>query len=170
MSRDILYIFKKRFTLLNFIFWVIVTDSALLILMSMCSLFSQFSCSVMSDSLQPHGLQHARLPCQWPTSWSLLKLRSIQSVMSSNHLILCPPLLLLPSIFPTPGFFPMSQFFASGCQSIGVSASASLLPVNINDWFHSGLTGSISLQSKGLSRVFNTRAQKHQFFSAQLSL
>ena len=73
--------------------------------------------------------------------------------------------------FPASGSFPMSQFFASGGQSVGVSASASFLPGNIQDWFPLGLTGWISLQSKGLSRVFsNTTVQKHQFFSAQLSL
>ena len=73
--------------------------------------------------------------------------------------------------FPAPGSFPMSQFFASGGQSIGASASASVLPMNIQDWFPLGWTGWISLQSKGLSRVFcNTTVQKHQFFSTQLSL
>ena len=91
----------------------------------------------------------------------LLKLMSIASVMPSSHLILCRPLLLLPSIFPASGSFPMSQFFTSGGQSIGVSASASVLPVNIQGWSPSEWTGWISLQSKGLSRVFsNTTGQK----------
>ena len=104
-------------------------------------------------------------------SWSLLKLMSIESVMPSNHLLLCHPLILLPSIFPASGSFPMSQFFTSGGQSIGVSASTSVLSMDIQDWFPFGLTGWISLQSKGLSRVFsNTTVQKHQFFGAQLSL
>ena len=104
-------------------------------------------------------------------SQSLLKLMSIESVMPSNHLILCRPLLLLPSIFPRSGSFQMSQFFVSGGQSIGVSASASVLPMNLQDWFPLGWTGWISLQSKRLSRVFsNTTVQKHQFFAAQLSL
>ena len=104
-------------------------------------------------------------------SQSLLKLMSIESVMPSNHLILCHPLLLPPSIFPASVSFQMSQFFTSGGQSIGVSASASVLPMNIQDQFPLGWTGWISLQSKGLSRVFsNTTVQKHQFFSAQLSL
>ena len=104
-------------------------------------------------------------------SQTLLKLMSIKSVMPSSHLILCHTLLLLPSIFPTSGSFPMSQFFTSGGQSIGVSASTSVLPTNTQDWFSLGWTGWISLQSKGLSRVFsNTTVQKHQFFSAQLSL
>ena len=102
---------------------------------------------------------------------SLLKLMSIESVMPSNHLILCRPLLLPPSSFPASGSFPMSQFFASGGQSIGVSASASVFPTNIQDWFPLGWTSWISLKSKGLSRVFsNTTVQKHQFFGAQLSL
>ena len=99
------------------------------------------------------------------STWSLLKLMSIESVMPSNHLIVCHPLLLLPSIFPSIRSFPMSQFFASGDQSAGVSASTSVLPMNIQDWFPLGLTGWISLQSKGLSRIFsNTTVQKHQFF------
>ena len=106
------------------------------------------------------------------SSQSLPKLMSIESVMPSNHLILCHPLLLLPSIFPCirKWCFQMSQLFASGGQSIGVSASTSVLPMNAQDWSPLGWTGWISLQSKGLSRVFsNTTVQKHQFFSAQLS-
>ena len=92
---------------------------------------------------------------------------SIESVMPSNHLILCRPLLLLPSSFPASGSFPVSQLFTSGGQSIGVSASALVLPVNTQDWSPLGWTGWISLQSKGLSRVFsNTAVQKHQFFRA----
>ena len=102
-------------------------------------------------------------------SWSLLKLMSIELVMPSNHLILCHPLLLPPSIFPASGSFLMSQFFTSGGQSIGVSALTSILPMNIQDWFPLEWTGWISLQSKGLSRVFsNTTVQKHQ--SSALSL
>ena len=104
-------------------------------------------------------------------SQRLLKLMSIESVMPSNHLILCRPLCSCLQSFPALGSFAMSNFFASGGQSIGTSASASVLPVNIQDWFPLGLTGLISLQPKGLSRVFsNTTVQKHQFFSAQLSL
>ena len=96
---------------------------------------------------------------------------SIESVMPSNHLILCCPLLLLPQSFPASESFPMSQLFPSGGQSIGVSASASVLPMNIQDWVPLGWTGWTSLQSKGLSRVFsNTTVQKYQFFCAQLSL
>ena len=104
-------------------------------------------------------------------SRSLLKQSSIKSVMSSNHLILCHPVLLPPSIFPSIRVFPMSQFFTSGGERIRISASASVLPMNIENWSPLGWTGCISLQSKGLSRVFsNTTVQKHQFFGAQHSL
>ena len=93
-------------------------------------------------------------------SWNLPKPMSIELVIPSNHLILCHPLLLLPSIFPTSGSFQMSQLLASGGQSIGVSASTSVLPINMQDWSPLGWTGWISLQSKGLSRVFsNTTVQ-----------
>ena len=104
-------------------------------------------------------------------SRSPLKPMSIESVMPSNHLILCLPLLLLPSISPSIRSLQMSQLFASCGQSIRVSASTSVLPMNTQDWFPLGWTGWISLQSKRLWRVFsNTTVQKHQFFSAQLSL
>ena len=103
-------------------------------------------------------------------SWSLLRLMSIESVMPSRHLILCRHLLLLPSIPPSIKSSPMSQLFAWGGQSIGVSALASVLPVNTQDWFTLGWTGWISLHSKGLSRVFSkTTVQKPQFFGTQLS-
>ena len=103
-------------------------------------------------------------------SWSLLKLMPIELVMPSSHLILCLPLLLLPSIPPSIRSFPMSQLFAWGGQSIGVLASASVLPMNTQDWSPLGWTGWISLRSKGLSRVFsNTTVQMHQFFGTQLS-
>ena len=102
-------------------------------------------------------------------SWSLLKLMSIESVMPSNHLILCHPLSSCLQSFPASESFPMSQFFTSDGHSIG--ASASVLSMNIQDWFPLGLTGLISLQSRELSRVFsNTTVQKYQFFSTQLSL
>ena len=99
------------------------------------------------------------------------QLMSIESVMPSNHLIFCHPLLLLPSIFFTSGSFQISPLVASGGQSIGVSASMSVLPVITEDWSPLGWTGWISLLSKGLSGVFsNSTVQKHQFFSTQLSL
>ena len=100
-------------------------------------------------------------------SQSLFKLVSIESMMPSNHLILCCPL----QSCPASGSFPVSQFFASGGQSIGASASTSVLPMNIQDWLPLGLTDLISLQSEGLSRVFsNTTVQKYQFVHVQLSL
>ena len=103
-------------------------------------------------------------------SQSLLKLMS-ELVMPSKHLILCVLFSSCLQSFPSSGSFPMSQFFALGGQSIRVSALASVLPMNIQDWFPLGWTGWISLLSKGLSRVFsNTTVQKHQFFGAQLSL
>ena len=108
------------------------------------SLSVQFSHSVMSNSLTPWtAARQASLSIT--NSQNLLKLMSIESVMPSNHLILCHPFFLLPSIFPRPESFQMSQFFTSGGQSIGVSASASVLPVNIQDWFPLGWTGWISL-------------------------
>ena len=99
-------------------------------------------------------------------SWSSLRLTSIESVMPSSHLILCRPLLLLPLIPPSIRVFSRSQLFSWGSQSIGVSALASVLPMNTQDRFPLEWTSCISLQSKGLSRVLsNTTVQKHQFFS-----
>ena len=131
----------------------------------------QFSGSVMSDSLWPHGLQHTRFPRPSPTpgaySNSCPFSRWCHPTISSSVL----PLSSCLQSLPASGSFEMSQFFVSGGQSIRVSASASVLPVNIQDWYPLGLTGLISLQSKGLSRVFsNTTVQKHQFFGTQLSL
>ena len=104
-------------------------------------------------------------------SWTLLKLKSIESVMPSNHLILCHPLIFLPSIFPSVRVFPVSSLFASGGQSIGTSTSASVFPMISKDWFPLGWTGWISLQSKGLSRIFSsTTIWKHQFFCTQPSI
>ena len=131
---------------------------------------SSVSHSVMSDSLRPHGLQHSRFPCPSPTP-RVCKLLSIELVIPSNHLTLCCPLLLLPSVFPASGSFLMSLHFTSGSQSIGVSASASVLPKSSQGWFPLGLTSLISFQSRGLSRLFsNTTVQEHHFFSAQPSL
>ena len=124
----------------------------------------------MSDSLLPHWLQYARLPCPSPTlraysnscpssQWCHPTISSSVVPFSSCHQSL-----------PASESFQMSQLFASGSQSIGVSASASVLPMNIQDWFSLGWTGWISLQAKGVSRAFsNTTIQKHQFFSAQPS-
>ena len=128
----------------------------------------QFS-SVVSVSLRPCGLQHSRPPCPSPTpgaySDSCPSCQWCHPTISSSVV----PFSSCLQSFPASGSFPMSQFFASGGQSIGVSAS-SVLPMNIQDRFSLGWTGWISLQSKGLSRVFsNTTVQKHQFFSTQLS-
>ena len=112
-----------------------------------------FSLLDMSDSLPPHGLQHARIPCP-PSSPRVCSNMSIESVMTFNHLILCRSLLYLLSIFPASGSFPKSQLFSSDGQGIGASASASVLPMNIQDCYPLGLTGLISLLSKGISRVF----------------
>ena len=142
--------------------WTILHKSFLYIL--------QFSSVAQSDSLRPHGLRHARPPCPSPIPgvysnscpsswWSHPTISS--SVVHFSCLQSCP----------ASGSFQMSQLFASGGQSIGVSASTSVLPMNIQDWSSLGWTGWISLQSKGLSRAFsNTTVQKHQFFSTQLSL
>ena len=129
----------------------------------------QFSRSVVSNSLRPHGSQH-QASLSITNSQSPLKLMFIELVMPSNHLILCRSLLFCLQSFPASGSFQMSQLFTSGGQSIGVSASTSVLPMNTQDWSPLGWTGWCSLQSKGLSRVFsNTTVQKHQFFCTQLS-
>ena len=125
----------------------------------------------MSDSLWPHGLQHTRLPCPSPTpracSHSCPSSRWCHPTISSSVV----PFSSCLQSFPASGSFPMSQFFKSCGQSIGASASTSILPMNNQDWFPLGWTGWISLQSKELSRVFsNTTVQKHQFLCAQLSL
>ena len=131
----------------------------------------QFSHSVVSHSLRPHGLKHARPLCPSPTprvysnscpsSWWCHPTISSSAIPFSSCL----------QSFTASGSFQMSLFFISGDQSIGVSASSSILPMNIQDWFPLGWTGWISLLSKGLSRVFsNTTVQKHQFFGAQFSL
>ena len=129
-----------------------------------------FSRSVMSVSLQPHGLKHARLPCpslslgvcsnSCPLSWWC------HPTISSS----IAPFSSCPQSFPASGSFPMSQLFTSGGQSIGASASTSVLPMSIQGWFPLGLTGLISWQSKELSRVFSNTFPKHQFFGTQPSL
>ena len=128
------------------------------LIMKLC-ISSVFSHSVVPNSLWPHGLQHPRLPCPSPTpgacsnwcpsGWWCHPAISSSIVPFSSHL----------QSFPASGSFPMSQFFTSGGQSIGISAPASGLPMNIQDWFPLGWTDRISLQSKGFSRVFNTTVQ-----------
>ena len=130
----------------------------------------QISHSVVSDSLQPHESQHARPPCPSPTpgaySNSCPSSRWCHPAISSSVI----PFSACPQSLPASGSFPVSQLFAWGGQSTRVSASVSVLTMNTQDWSPLGWTGSISLQSKGLSRVFfNTTVQKHQFFRAQLS-
>ena len=126
--------------------------------------------SVVSSSLQLHGQQHARLPCPSPIpgaySNSCPASQWCHPTISSSVV----PFSSCPQSLPALGSFPISQLFAWGGQSIGVSASKSVLPVNNQDWSHLGWTNWIFLQSKGLSRVFsNTTVQRHQFFGAQLS-
>ena len=131
----------------------------------------QFSCSVVSDSLQPHGLPHARLPCPSPAPLACSNLCPLgwwyhQTISSS----VIPFSSCLQS-FPASGSFPVSQFFTTSGQSIGVSASAPVLPMNTQDWSPLGWTGWISFLSKGLSRVFSsTTVQKHQLFGTRLAL
>ena len=130
----------------------------------------------MSDSLRPQGLQHARLPCSSPAhSQSLLKLMSIESVMPSKHLILCHPLLLLLSIFTSIRDFSNESVICIRWPKLGISASASVFPMNIQDWFPLGWTGWLSLQSKGLSSLLQHHSSKASilwrsaFFIVQLS-
>ena len=128
----------------------------------------QFSHSVMSNSLQPHELQHPRPPCPSPTPGVYSNSCPLSQWWHATISSSVVPFSSCPQSFPASGSFQMSQLFAWGGQSIGVSASTSVLSMNTQDW-SLGWTGWISLQSKGLSRVFsNTTVQKHQFFSAQL--
>ena len=129
----------------------------------------QFSRSVVSDYLRPCGLQHARLPCPSPTP-RVYSNMSIQLVMPSNHLILCRPLFFLPSIFPRIRVFSKESALHIRWPDYWSFSFTSVLPMNIQEWFPLGWTGWISLQFKGLSRVFTTTVQKHRFFGAQLSL
>ena len=136
----------------------------------LCISSVQFSHSDVSDSLPPHELEHDRPPCPSPTpgvhSDSCPSSRSCHPAILSSII----PFSSCPQSLPASESFPMSQLFKWGGQSIGVSASASVLPMNTQDWSPLGWTGWISLQSKGLSRVFsNTTLQKHQFFGTQLS-
>ena len=149
--------------------WFFYTDKLKQNVLSINSV--QFSCSVMSNSLQPHGVQHTRLPCPSPIpracSNSYPSSRWYHPTISSSVV----PFSSCLQSFPASGSFPMSPFFVLGDQSMGASASASVLPMNIQDWFPLGWTGLISLQSKGPSRVFsNTTIQNHRFIGAQLSL
>ena len=134
----------------------------------------QFSHSVMSDSLKPHGLQHARPPCPSPTPRACSNSCPLSKRCHLTISSFVVPFSSCLQSFPASGSFPISQFFASGGQSIGVLASASVLPMNIQDWFPLGLIGLISLMSKGLSRVFSKSSKASilrcsAFFTVQLS-
>ena len=130
----------------------------------------QFSWSVVSDSLRPHESQHTRPPCPSPTPGAHPDSRPSSQWCHPAISSSIVPFSSCPQSLPASKSFPMSQLFTWGGQSIGVSSSASVLPMNIQDWFPLGWTGWISLQFKGFSRVFsNTILQKHQFFGTQLS-
>ena len=130
----------------------------------------QFSCSVVSESLRPHGLQHPRLGCTSPTPGTCSNSCPLSWWCHPTISSSVVPFSCCPQSFLALGSFPMSQFFASGGQSIGVSALVSVLPMNILDWCPLESVGFISLQSKGFSRVFSsTTIQKHQFFGPQPS-
>ena len=131
----------------------------------------QFSHSVVSDSLRPHESQHTRPPCPSPTPRAHPNLCPLSWWWHPTISFSVVPFSSCSQSFPASGSFPMSQLFAWGGQSIGVSASTSVLPMNTQDWYSLGWTGWISLQSKGLPRVFsNTTVQKYQFFGSQPSL
>ena len=131
----------------------------------------QFSHSVMSDSLRPHEPQHARSPCPSPTAGVYPDPCPLSRWCHPAISYSVVPFSSCPQSFPASGSFPVSQLFASGGQSVGVSTLASVFPMNTQDWSPLGWTGWISLQSKGLSRVFShTTVQKHQFFGTQISL
>ena len=157
MSYHAMEIFCKMYLCLNIVF-------------NKKSSSVQFSCSIVSELLQPHELQHARPPCPAPTPRVHLNSypsgRWCHAAISSSLV----PFFSCPQSLPASESFPVSQLFAWGGQSIGVSALASVLPKNTQDWSPLKWTDWISLQSKGLSGVFsNTTVQKHQFFSAQPS-
>ena len=131
----------------------------------------QFSHAVMSDSLRPHGLQHTRPNCPSPISRACSNSCPLSQWCHPTISSFVVPFSSCFQSSPASGSFPMSQFFASGSQSTGVSALASVFPMNIQGWFLLGLTGWILLQSKGLLSIYsNTTVQKHRFFCAQLSL
>jgi len=168
-SRGITHQGSKRFCRWNCSTCLLITENGEIYQEIHFSSF-QFSHSVVSNSVTPWTTAH-QASLSITNSRISPKLMSIELVMPYNHLILHRPLLLLPSIFPRIRVFSNESAFASGGQSIRLSASTSVLPMNTQDWSPLGWTGWISLQSKGLSRVFSsTTVQKHQFFGTQLSL
>ena len=128
----------------------------------------QFSHSIVSDFLQPHGLRHARIPCPSPTPGAYSNSCPSSRWCCPNIASSVIPFSFCPKYFPVSGSFTVTHLFASGGQNTGVSALASALPINIQDWFPLGLTGLISFLSKGLSRVCSSSTvQRHQFFGTQ---
>ena len=143
--------------------WIFLVVALLLLLL--------FSCSVMSHSLQPHGLQHTRLPCFSPSPRASSNSRPLSQWCHPTISSSVIPFSSCLQSFPALGSFPMSQLFTAGGQSIGASVSALVLPMNIQDWFPLGLTDLISLLSQELSSIFsNNTVQKHQFFGTHPSL
>ena len=152
----------------------IISKYFIFVILFWCFLFGiiaiQFGCSVMSNSLRPHESQHARPPCPSPIPGVYSNSRPLSRWCHPAISSFVIPFFSSPQFLPASGSFPVSQLFAWDGQSIGVSASASVLPKNTQDWSPLEWTGWISLQSKGLSRVFpNTTVQKHQCFGTQLS-
>ena len=160
-------------TFLNLIFHILKISHCWFEIQATCTVFyfssdQSLSCVWLFATPQTAAYQAS---LSFTISQSLLKLMSIESLLPPSHLILCIPFSSCLQSFPASDYFPMSWLFASGDQRIGASTSASVHQMNIQDWFPLGWTGWISLQSKGLSRVFsNTTVQKHQFFGAQPSL
>ena len=160
---------QQSFRVLTVTYWVILDQGNLSVFLFICTV--QFSCSVMSDSLRPHGLQHTRPLYSLPTPGAYTNSCSLSQwchpTISSSIIPFSSHL----QSFPASGSFQMSHLFTSGGQSFGVSASASVLPMNTQDLTPLGWTSWISLQSKRLSRVFsNTTVQKHQFFICKMGL
>ena len=141
------------------------------VILNFLYIHDKFNCSVMSNSLQTHGLQHTRPPCPSPTPGAYSNSCPLSWWCHPTISFSVSPFSFCFQTFPASGSFQMTQFKALGGQSIGASALASVLPMNIQDWSHLARTGWISLLSKQLSRVLsNTTVQKHQFFGAHLSL
>ena len=170
VSSEWCFQFKLRLQGFQWILLIFIHISLLSCLWQYIFSSVQFSHSVVSDSLQPHESQHARLPCPLPTPGVHPNSRASSRWCHPANSSSVVPFSSCPQSLPASGPFPVSQLFMSGGQSIGVSASASVLPMYTQDWSPLGWIGWISLQSMGLSKVFsNTTVQKHQFFGSQLS-
>ena len=162
------HIFSLTFLLTSAVCYSIILNTTLITHSSFHNFFSQFSRSVMSDSLRSMDCNMPGFPVHYQLpEFTQTHVHLVSDAIQPSH---PPSFSSCLQSFPASGSFPTSQFFTSGGQSIGLSASASVLPMIIQDWFHLRLTGLISLQSKGLSSVFsNSTVQKHQFFGTQLS-